>query len=215
MAPKRDLVGKRYERLTVIRESGRYRKQVLWECRCDCGAVIHTTSNHLNRGNTKSCGCLKRELLGNRRRTHGLCRSPEYVSWCAMKHRCNNPENQDWEHYGGRGIKVCKRWEKSFRSFLADMGPQPPGQNTIERVNSDKDYKPSNCRWASQKEQTRNKRTTKRIEHNGETLTVGEWAERLGLSYSVLQSRIVRGWPIQLALTLSKQRRWSRRQKRT
>lgn len=208
------LVGKKFGRLTVVAEagrelrqnSGRLSPQVQWRCLCDCGNELICITGRLTNGNTKSCGCLKNELIGNRSRTHGRCRSPEYNSWCAMKDRCNNQNNQDYEQYGGRGIKICQRWDESFEAFLQDMGLRQKGKNTVERLDANGDYEPSNCRWASQKEQTRNKRNSRRLTFNDETLALGEWAERIGVHYSVLQSRLDRGWPLEAALTTPSQR---------
>ena len=156
---REDLTGKKFARLYVVRQHNGTRK---WECRCDCGAVTILPANRLLSGNTKSCGCLKRNVLGDATRTHGTANSRitgyanrTYGIWQAMRGRCMNPNNSRWEHYGGRGIKICARWGK-YENFLADMGEAPKGL-TLERINVNKNYTPSNCKWATWLEQARNK----------------------------------------------------------
>lgn len=116
-----------------------------------------------------------------------------------MKGRCRNPNKAQWMDYGGRGIKVCARWER-FENFLADMG-EPKPRMTLERIDNDGDYEPDNCRWATRKEQVRNRRVTKLIRHDGETKPLAEWAEDIGITYGTLETRLRRGWSVERALT--------------
>lgn len=159
------LTGKRFGRLVVLEEAGRDpRNLVLWRCICDCGNEFTTAGTRIKRGRAKSCGCLQKDRAGAaakksapKRRTHGRnTADPTYMSWSALKDRCNNPNNQRFEHYGGRGISVCDRWKESFENFLEDMGDRPPG-TTIDRVDVNGNYEPSNCRWATSKQQSLNK----------------------------------------------------------
>lgn len=190
-----DISGQKYGRLTALEYVGKNDKgRTVWRCRCDCGATLLVTSNSLRRNNTRSCGCFKRDQTVAAHRTHGMCRSSEYRTWCMMRDRCSNPENKNWKDYGGRGIRVCDRWQDSFENFLADMGRKLCGLNTIEREDTNGNYEPGNCRWASQKEQTRNKRSSHLLTYKGETLCLGEWAEKLGVNARPLWARVRRGW---------------------
>lgn len=131
--------------------------------------------------------------------TRGRATTPEFRSWCGMIQRCTDTNHVKYHRYGGRGIKVCDRWLQSFELFFEDMGPRPTGM-TLDRINNDGHYEPGNCRWATNEEQANKRSTNRVIEHNGEKKTVSEWAQYIGISYSALQSRIERGWPLDLAL---------------
>lgn len=151
-----DIIGQRFGRLIAIR---RYAKPSKWLCQCDCGGQTITSITNLRSGNTQSCGCLKQERL-RERRTHGFDRSdPTYSSWANMHTRCRNKTREGYKDYGGRGIKICKRWYK-FENFLADMGRRPKSK-VLDRINNNGDYKPSNCRWVTQLQSSRNRRSIK------------------------------------------------------
>lgn len=125
----------------------------------------------------------------------------EYRSWSGMRTRCTNQRFVDWRLYGGRGISVCERWN-SFANFFADMGPKPSPKHSLDRINSDGNYEPSNCRWATAKEQANNwSCRNRKLTFNGETLSIPEWAARLELTRESLRDRIESGWPIEKALT--------------
>ncbi len=131
---------------------------------------------------------------------HGGYGTPEYKSWCAMIQRCLNPNNEAYSRYGGAGIKICDRW-RSFPNFLADMGARPR-KHCLERTNNLAGYNPSNCRWATMKEQSNNKRTNRLIEHDGLILTVAQWGDRLGIQGQTIAKRIdIWNWPISRALS--------------
>lgn len=126
--------------------------------------------------------------------------TPEYVAWWSMRQRCNNPKREDYYLYGGRGITVCARWNK-FKDFLADMGPKPTRQHSLDRQNNHKGYGPENCRWATPKQQNRNRRNTVWLIHKGVKRPLGEWAELLGTTTGVLRNRIkIYGWSVSRAL---------------
>lgn len=165
-------------------------------CRCACGTEREVRIQSLKSGGSRSCGCdvpaRMSALLKGRARTHGRAASDTYRSWQAMKSRCGNPKHRAFKDYGARGIVVCERWADSFENFLADMGERPPGA-TLDRKDGDGNYEPGNCRWASRKEQQRNRRVTRFITINGERLSAAEWQERLGLAGSTFRYRVARG----------------------
>ena len=173
MPPLIDLVGKRFGRLTVIRKSISRNNFLYWVALCDCGQTVEVLGQSLRRGETKSCGCLQREIFGKfssaRWTTHGESaidkRTPEYRSWMAMLSRCENPNATGYKNYGGRGIIVCERWHK-YEYFLSDMGRRPSPQHSIDRINNDGNYELNNCRWATPKEQRANQRNLPDVHKN-------------------------------------------------
>jgi len=167
-----DITGRKYGRLTALRSVGKNKYgRTLWLCRCSCleANEIVAVCGDLQSGHTKSCGCLQKEAIARSRQKnlkHGHARgygTPEYQSWRSMIKRCTNPANDNWKSYGGRGITVCKRWrgEKGFEHFLADMGPRSKGTTLDRYPNKNGNYTPSNCRWATSKQQARHRRNTK------------------------------------------------------
>lgn len=155
------MTGQRIGRLTVLGRSPATRKSAYWVCQCGCGEKLSVPGHALRRANGfKSCGCLKKERAGGLNKKHGLSGTKEHKIWCGMRDRCNRPNNLVFKHYGGRGIKVCARWD-SFELFLADMGPLPAPDYSIERIEVDGDYCPENCCWIPLKEQNNNKRNSR------------------------------------------------------
>jgi hypothetical protein len=199
-----DLTGRRFGRWVVIGYVGRIEpaKRGSWLCRCDCGAEKALVSRHLIVGDSKSCGCLQRDLAGTHSITHGHTREnrrpPEYLIWQGMIQRCTNRRHITFGRYGGRGIKVCARWMGSFEAFFEDMGPKPSPSHSLDRYpDRDGNYEPGNVRWATSKEQTRNTRRNHWITYRGETLSMIEWAERLGMSYHLIRNRLKCGWGVE------------------
>lgn len=186
-----DLTGRRYGILTVIsRETNDKCGNRRWLCRCACGVKKAIHASNLPR--IQSCGCLKAKLNGDKHRTHGQSKTDIYLIWQAMINRCERPETDSYPRYGGRGIRVCDRWRSSFEDFKSDMGWRPFG-TSLERKNRDGNYEPSNCKWATAKEQGRNKSNNALITAFGQTRCLTEWAEVRKFPYSTLKKRYLRG----------------------
>ena len=198
----KDLTGQRFGRLLVIQYAGlnKHRKAE-WLCKCDCGAQKTSLGRELQVGNTRSCGCLRRDGAAARHITHGQTGTPGYISWASMKNRCYNTNTPCYCHYGGRGITVCDEWRNSYETFIKDMGPRPSTKHSIERVDNDGDYEPGNCYWATWAEQARNKRTTRMLTFKGATKPLATWAEQFGIPYTALAERIQKRWTTERALT--------------
>lgn len=163
MANKPDLAGQVFGRLTVIAPSGKVGAKRQWRCACDCGREAKATTSDLRYGGVASCGCLlKGETSANFRHGHSARSgpSPTYNSWRSMHERCSNPKSIRFAQYGGRGIRVCDRWQ-SFDAFVTDMGERTPPL-TLDRIDVDGDYAPENCRWATPVEQRHNRRDSHR-----------------------------------------------------
>jgi hypothetical protein len=172
-----------------------------WRCVCDCGTVRVVRAGGLIYGTSKSCGCLQKQNASASNAKHYLSRSREYRIWTGMKSRCYSKSRNCYANYGARGIKVCERWLNSFENFLADMGPRPSPKHSIDRIDNDGDYSPSNCRWATPKQQLRNTRTNRILVFRGKSLSVAQWAEDTGLSTNTLHERLLRGWSVEKTLT--------------
>jgi len=188
-------IGKKHNRLTVLSLYGRNKSgNVIWKCLCDCGNIVNVGSGNLKNGKTKSCGCYFLEKVS----THGLTiggRTREYRIWSGIKGRCNNPKNDRWHDYGGRGIKIYDEWANSYEEFLKYMGKCPSKSHSIDRYpNLNGNYEPGNVRWATQKEQCNNKRNNVIIEYNGESKNIAEWVDIFGIDRSTFYDRVKRGW---------------------
>jgi len=158
-----DLTNKTIGILHVIERTDEYvRGSIKWKCLCACGNETIVRATNLHNGSTKSCGCLRKKTISKLKTTHGLTQSPTYRSWSSMRTRCGNPNYVNADSYSGRGIKICDRWLNSFENFLEDMGERPIG-TSLDRINVDGNYEPSNCRWATKKEQANNRRKMRMI----------------------------------------------------
>lgn len=197
--------GDRFNRLTVFellgfRRNNQNRNMRMWRCLCDCGTSVVVYDQHLKKGNTKSCGCLKREKAANNAiRTHQMTGTRTYSSWLAMLKRCNYPNHIHFDKYGGRGVTVCDRWDPakggSFENFYADMGERPDGKSLDKDIRGDGMlYSPETCCWATQKEQARHRSNTLygRLD-NGILLRSDQIAEFAGISLGTAASRVRRG----------------------
>lgn len=195
----------KYGRLQPVRRSERkHGREAIWVCKCECGQTREVRSWYLLSGHTASCGCLQKETLGNRRRKHGKTGTREYRIWYHMRRRCLRPHAAAFEDYGGRGIGLHEGWagEDGFANFLADMGPAPSDQHSIERRDNNAGYCPENCYWATRTQQARNKRNNTTLTHDGRTQCLVAWAEETGLQRSTISARLKRGWSVAEALTV-------------
>lgn len=210
--PRVDLLGKRFGRLVVQSIAGSKNQQVHWNCLCDCGKTTVICTRQLNCGQTTSCGCygIERRAAGARaaHTTHGKSKTPIYEVWFNMIRRCEKESHKSYKHYGARGIKVCDAWH-SFEAFYADMGDRPSDAHTIDRKDNNGNYEPGNCRWATQTEQARNRRSSRLVSIFGETKTVIGWSEdqRCTVGYVTFAKRICEGWDPKEALLLPRRQR--------
>lgn len=174
--------GERFGRLAVLRTE-RAGKNYWCECKCDCGSIVRVNASNLVSGGTKSCGCLKKELLSVTKSTHGESKTRLYRIWKAMRQRCNNPADHFFHIYGGAGVKVCSEWDdyQSFANWAYQSGYTD--ELTIDRIDPKGDYEPSNCRWATWTEQARNKQDTIFITIGGDTKPLVEWCKEKGVLY--------------------------------
>lgn len=204
------MIGFTTGKLTVISRSTRKAAYPYWVCQCECGGTTEVAGHNLRRkkGN-ESCGCSTAEArsksLQGKNTTHGLTQGgvtpPEYGVWRGMLRRCEEPDHHAYSRYGGRGIKVCKRWH-DFGNFYADMGPKPPGRQTIERLNNSRGYSPSNCVWADWIKQANNKSSNVFLAYRGRKQTIAQWAREVGIHRATLGRRIRKlGWSVEDALT--------------
>lgn len=202
---KVDLIGKKFTNLTVIEEAGRNKDgRVIWLCKCDCGNYHKTLGKYLLEGSTTSCGCRRAKILADEAeaiKTHGMSNTKLYSVWSGMKRRCNNPNDDSYNNYGGRGIKVCEDWNKFENFYEWAINNGYSGELTIDRINVDGDYEPSNCRWADHKTQGNNTRRNHYLTYKGVTKTMSEWADISGISYYTLRGRINQyHWSVEKAL---------------
>lgn len=202
-----NLIGQKFGRLEVlsrdddsISASGRHR--VRWLCQCDCGNTVSVLSDNLKRGKTTSCGCFRVENTKRIKSTHGDTQSRLYGIWCAMKSRCTNENNAAYKDYGGRGITVCDEWMHNYDAFKSwAIGNGYSDNLTIDRIDNDESYSPSNCRWVDGVAQANNRRSNRLLTLNGETHNVTEWASILEVSPKTIFNRIYTGYSVDDALS--------------
>ena len=190
----KDLTGQKFGRLTVLEVVHKKPRKnggniYYWRCRCDCGNICVVTGKNLKNGNTRSCGCLHGQ-------NHGLCHTKIYNTWHGIKRRCYGINRLDYKHYGGRGITMFPAWINDFQAFYDYVSKLPHFNEegyTLDRIDNNGNYEPCNIRWADAKEQARNRCSNHIIEYNGEQMTLAEAAEKSGLDYRVLMTRMHRG----------------------
>lgn len=196
-----EMVGKTFGRLTVLYRDGvADHHAAAWRCWCLCGTEKTMSGQRLRNGSATSCGCFMREGVSSRDRTHGQSNSPTWTTWHSMHLRCGNPNATGYQNYGGRGIRICKRWA-SFESFLADMGYRPSG-TSLDRVDVNGNYDPDNCRWATRKQQGENRRGLRIVEYEGRSMSLSQWSRETGIDRKTLRTRLCAGWSAGAALTV-------------
>lgn len=193
--------------LTLIKELNKYdksRKNKYGLYKCFCGNEFECLKNNVNKGNTKSCGCVSSELKSKGRQTHGLTESKVYRAWCSMKRRCYNENDIQYSDYGGKGIEVCKRWKSSFENFFKDMGHPPSDKHSVDRINVSKNYSKSNCKWSTYEEQANNKNNNRILIYKGKKKTMTQWAKEYKKDPKLIWKRLSRGWTVEESLETPK-----------
>lgn len=207
--PKRnDLTNRKFDRLKAIKYIGNSRTgKAIWECECDCGNIVNVVAHRLLDGETKSCGCLRKESTGKRmkgktaKRTHGDSKTRLYHIWGQIKQRTENKNANTYHNYGGKGIDICKEWSESYEAFKKWALNNGYKDNlTIDRIKNEKGYYPDNCRWVSVKKQSNNRTSNITIDYKGKKYTMKELSEMLEINYNTLRYRINAGWDIEKAL---------------
>jgi hypothetical protein len=183
--------GFRLNKLTAVEQTRHpNRRGMFWICRCDCGRTTLKYAAHLRDGSAVSCGC----SMAENKKTHGLSRSPEYKAWDSARGRCYREKDGKYPLYGGRGIRMCDRWRNDFAAFIADMGRRPSSAHSLDRIDSNGDYTPDNCRWATISEQNNNRSFNRHLVMDGERVTVAEASRRTGICHATILDRLDRGW---------------------
>jgi hypothetical protein len=214
MPEKEDIteeIGKKYHLLTILKDLGTRKYGGSKKCiatfvlvECECGRQFEVRLHSLRSNQTISCGCILRQAYrkyGLKIKKHHKSKTKDHNRWWDMITRCHYKGSTAYKHYGNRGITVCKEWLESFDKFMEDMGLPPTEKHTIDRIDVNGNYCKENCRWATTKQQSTNRRNNNKIEYNGENLTLSEWSEKLNLGRTIIGKRLDRGWSIEQALT--------------
>lgn len=178
-------IGQKLFKLTVLEKVG-----CKWKCLCDCGNTKLITTTQLKKGMSKSCGCFRKEF----RRTHGHSSTAIYRAWHQMRRRCEDPKHPKFSYYGGKGVKLCQKWQ-TFEGFLEDMGERPTPVHTIDRIDGDGDYCKENCRWATRLEQAQNFSSNRNFSFGVRSQSLSAWARESGINMKTLQYRLDAEWP--------------------
>jgi hypothetical protein len=200
MSRLKDLTGKTFGKLTVLNRTPNRGKYTYWLCQCVCGDTVEVRGDHLTSKAAQSCGCNRVEATIQADTKHGMRNSKLYRIWNSIRQRCENPNSHEAYLYGGRGITVCEEW-LAFENFMNWAQANGYSENlTIDRIDNNKGCSPDNCRWADSITQANNKRNNRRIDCNGRTQTLAQWAREYGVNYKKLWLRLKRGWDFGAAL---------------
>lgn len=217
MGKSLDLSGQRFGRLTVLKlekqeqriiKGKKYGQIYYYLCKCDCGNILTVKRSLLLANKTTSCGCYKHDIVKSVNTKHGKRNTRLYKIWCNIKYRCNNKNAINYKRYGGRGITICDEWMKDFKNFY-DWAINN-GYNdllSIERINNNGNYEPSNCKWATNKEQAQNRRSNFNITLDNKTQCLTKWAEDYNIDESAVRDRIARGWSFEKAIKTTSRKR--------
>lgn len=201
-----DITGQKFGRLTVLYKLHNYHKKdgSYWLCVCDCGNIAEIRGGNLRHNITKSCGCWLKEHAQSKFTKHGKRSTRLYITWAHIKSRCYNKSIQEYKNYGKRGITMCDEWKDDFQAFYDWSMANGYNDNlTIDRIDVNGNYEPTNCRWTTIKQQNRNKRNNRNFTINGETHCLSEWCEILGINYNTVKTRFYNhGWSVERALGL-------------
>jgi len=191
-----DLTNKRFGLLVAIKSTRSEKGQRIWTCQCDCGNTKDVVAYSLARGASKSCGCISRQRMIDRNFKHGKSKTRIHRIWSAMKQRCHDKNKSNYQYYGGRGIKICKEWMvfQNFHNWAIANGYND--NLSIDRIDSNGNYEPDNCRWATKKQQANNIRTNHFIEYNNKKQTIAAWSKETGIAKSVIRYRLLQGYDL-------------------
>lgn len=192
-----DITGQKFGMLIAVKKVECKNVRVHWECQCDCGNTVIVAANNLKNGHTKSCGCYKQQRGVDANIRHGQTGTRLYKIWTDMKYRCTNPQDNRYQNYGGRGIKVCDEWSNDFKTFYDwAMVNGYSKELTIDRIKVNGNYEPSNCKWSTYKEQANNTTKNHFVTINGVTKTISQWSDFSGVRSHTILKRIQAGWPV-------------------
>lgn len=205
-----DVTGQKFGKLTVVKRVGTKHRQSLWLCKCDCGNVTEVILSHLKRGVTTSCGCRQKEVrringlnsnIGERNLKHGDFGTKLYGVWAAMIRRCSNPNTKHYKHYGARGITVCDNWRNDYSQFKSWAISNGYREGlTIDRVDVNGNYEPSNCRWVDMKTQANNRRNNLLFNDGGENLNITQLSNKYNLKYTTIHERYRKGQSFEMMI---------------
>ena len=207
--PPIDMTGKKINMLTVMCRAESQKGRTMWHCKCDCGNEIDVWYAHLKKGQY-SCGCARSRLISEKMKTHGMSDTKIFGLWRHMKERCYKKSHKSYKDYGGRGIQVCDEWINNFVLFYEWAIANGYDENadfmqcTLDRIDVNGNYEPSNCRFISMKEQCNNRRNNRFISYNGEVHTIAEWSEKLHMKYCTISWRLNKGWDVEEILGFKK-----------
>lgn len=198
----KDIAGQRFGRLLAISFSHLNKhSNAIWNCICDCGNYHQAKTADLISGATTSCGCRQKEMHAARRTRNGLSSHPLYQVYRGMISRCYDPSCEQYPRYGERGITVCARWLDSFDNFIADVGPKPSPEYSLDRIDNNLGYSPDNVRWATSFEQMNNTRANHPLTYNNQTFTITQWSRIVGIASQTIAKRLKAGWTVERALS--------------